>query len=53
MLNFAQGAVATISAFTAWLVMDGSSWPWGAAFVLAILVGAPRWASRSARCSPS
>src|SRR5690606_1056821 len=39
-LNFAQGAVATISAFTAWLVMDGSGWPWWAAFFLALLIGA-------------
>lgn len=38
-LNFAQGAVATIAAFTAWLVMDGLGWPWWPAFFLAILVG--------------
>ncbi|HWM33860.1 MAG TPA: ABC transporter permease, partial [Pseudolysinimonas sp.] len=39
-LNFAQGAVATIAAFSAWLVMEGSGWPWLPAFVLAILIGA-------------
>lgn len=39
-LNFAQGAIATIAAFTAWLVMDGLDWPFWPAFILAILVGA-------------
>lgn|GEM_PF-39104 len=38
-LNFAQGAVATISAFTAWIVMDSLNWPWWPAFFLAILIG--------------
>jgi branched-subunit amino acid ABC-type transport system permease component len=38
-LNFAQGAVATISAFTAWLVMDSLNWPWWPAFFLAIVIG--------------
>lgn len=39
-LNFAQGAIATIAAFTAWLVMDGLGWPWWPSFILAICVGA-------------
>ncbi|MBX3094932.1 MAG: ABC transporter permease [Cryobacterium sp.] len=39
-LNFAQGAVATISTFTAWLVMDGLGWAWWPSFLLAILSGA-------------
>lgn len=38
-LNFAQGAVATIAAFSAWLVMDGLGWSWWPAFILAILIG--------------
>jgi len=39
-LNFAQGAIATIAAFSAWLVMDGSGWSWWPAFFLAVLIGA-------------
>ncbi|MEO7349650.1 MAG: hypothetical protein ABIW32_07325, partial [Terrimesophilobacter sp.] len=38
-LNFAQGAVATISSFTAWLVMDGLGWGWWPSFFLAIAIG--------------
>lgn len=41
MLNFAQGAIATISTFTAWLVMDGTgAMYWWLAFSLAIALGA-------------
>ncbi len=38
-LNFAQGAVATMSAFTAWSVMVGLQLPWWPSFFIALVVG--------------
>ncbi len=38
-LNFSQGAVATIAGYLAWNLMEGSGLPYGVALVVAMLVG--------------